>query len=50
MDLLAEDSNVLSVVGRQGLLEQLEESNRRLEEIRKGLDQYVDEKRKAFPR
>ena len=46
----AREPAVLSVARREGLLEQLTDANEKLDVIQKGLSDYLETKRLAFPR
>ncbi|CAN0548933.1 unnamed protein product, partial [Ectocarpus sp. 12 AP-2014] len=45
-----EDPAVLSVARRQGFLQALQDANAKLDVIQKGLNDYLETKRLAFPR
>ena len=50
MSETAREPAVLSVARREGLLEQLTDANEKLDVIQKGLSDYLETKRLAFPR
>ncbi|KAK3546101.1 hypothetical protein QTP70_022875 [Hemibagrus guttatus] len=50
MDRLNKDKNALRGTQHPGLPEKLSEMNRKLEEIQKSLDMYLETKRQIFPR
>ncbi|KAM4612372.1 dynein axonemal heavy chain 2 [Polymixia lowei] len=50
MDRLHEDSNALRGTHHPGLQEKLTQMNRKLEEIQKTMDMYLETKRQLFPR
>ena len=50
MTVAIRDSHVLIATDQEGMLEKLRESFRLLEEIQKGLNNYLEKKRLFFPR
>lgn len=44
------DPNVLKLCGKKALLAGFQEANKMLEQIQKGLNDYLETKRMAFPR
>ena len=50
MKYCAENSQIMKMIGMNNLLGQLTESNQLLEDIQKGLNEYLEKKRIFFPR
>jgi dynein heavy chain len=50
MEGMAKDPNALKICTADGLLDSLNDMNTKLEKIQNSLDQYLESKRRAFPR